>query len=152
MKSALFAVALLASGAAIAQTYPAATEPDPEATNVVTTTQATTLPDAMAGQTDAVAPTGMTVQTAAAAPPSGQLVQPSNAAPEHDARGIAVISDPALAPPGFNQAPGVPSAVGGPFVEAPLNALATQPATESYPACTATVTDNCTQTYERQPR
>jgi hypothetical protein len=151
MKSALFTVVLLMSGAAIAQDYPA-TEPDPAATNVATTSQATTIPDALAGQTDATTPIGMTVQTDAAAPPSGQIVLPGNTAPERDARGIAVISDAAIAPPGFNQAPGIPTAMGGPFVEAPLNALATQPATETYPACTASVTDNCVQTYERPHR
>ena len=123
MKSAMLAVALMLSSAAIAQTYPAAKPP--------------ALPDALAGQSDMTAPS------------SGQIVAPGNTAPEHDARGIAVISDAALAPPGFNQAPGIPSAMGGPFVEAPLNALATQPATETYPACTATVTDNCVQAYER---
>lgn len=149
MKSALFAVALLMGGAAIAQTYPPATEPDPAATNVATTSQATTVPNAMAGQSDATPPTGMTVQTEAAAPPSGMIVQPGNGAPERDARGVAVVSDPATAPAGFNQAPGIPAAVGGPFVEPAANALATQPATETYPACSRTVTDNCVQAYER---
>jgi len=142
MKSAIFTVALLMSGAAIAQGYPPP-EPDPAAVNT------SSLPDAIAGQTDMPLPTGLTVQTDPAVPPAGQIVLPGNADPEHDARGIAVISDPAVAPAGFNQAPGIPAAMGGPFVEAPLNALATQPATETYAACTATVTDNCVQAYER---
>lgn len=62
-------------------------------------------------------------------------VEPSNAAPERDARGIAVISDPAFVPPGYN---GTSGAVGGP-----------DSGEESYPACTAAVTDNCVQLYER---
>ena len=67
---------------------------------------------------------------------SGSVVQPSNAAPERDARGIPVISDPAFVPPGYN---GVGGAVGGPD----------EGSSDSYPACTADVTDNCIQLYER---
>jgi hypothetical protein len=69
-------------------------------------------------------------------PASGSIVAPSNADPERDARGIAVISDPAYVPPGYN---GIGGAAGGPD-EGPA---------ESYPACTADVTDNCIQLYER---
>lgn len=116
MKSALFAIALLSGGAAIAQ-------PDYDKTTMETT-------------------------EAVAAPAGGQIVMPSNADPEHDARGIAVISDPALAPAGFNHAPGDTDGMGGPLVDT-STALDPQPATESYPACTAGVTDNCVQTYER---
>ena len=72
-----------------------------------------------------------------AAPASGAVVQPSNANPELDARGIPVISDVAFVPPGYN---GLGGAVGGPVEEG---------SDEAYPACTATVTDNCIQTYER---
>jgi len=109
MKSALFAVALLCGGAAIAQTEPQ-------------TPMATT------------------------ATPTSQTVAPGNTDPELDARGIPVVSDPATSPPGFNQGP----AVGGPAVDAlPTAPPAPQPATESYPACSRTVTDNCVQTYER---
>ena len=68
---------------------------------------------------------------------SPAVVQPSNADPEHDARGIPVISDVAFVPPGFN---GIGGAVGGPD----------EGTAESYPACTATVTDNCIQLYERE--
>jgi hypothetical protein len=70
---------------------------------------------------------------------SPAVVQPSNADPEHDARGIPVISDVAFVPPGFN---GLGGAVGGPD----------EGGAESYPACTATVTDNCIQLYERGVR
>ena len=73
------------------------------------------------------------------APASPVVVEPSNADPEHDARGIPVISDVAFVPPGFN---GLGGAVGGPD----------EGSAESYPACTATVTDNCIQLYERGVR
>lgn len=76
--------------------------------------------------------------------PMSQIVQPSNANPELDARGIPVISDPAFVPAGFNMAPGV----GGPFVDA-SSPPPSEPATENYPPCTREITDNCVQTYER---
>ena len=84
--------------------------------------------------------TTMTTTTTA----TSQVSQPSNASPELDARGIPVISDPAHVPAGFNPAPGM----GGPLVD-PASPPAPQPATENYPACSRTVTDNCVQTYER---
>lgn len=71
-------------------------------------------------------------------------IQPSNANPERDARGIAVISASAVAPAGWNGVPA--SAMGGPELD-PATGEAAAPA--SYPACTATVTDKCLQTYER---
>ena len=80
--------------------------------------------------------TGMGGPLEEVTPASGSVVAPSNASPEHDARGIAVISDPAYVPPGYN---GIGGAAGGPD----------EGASESYPACTATVTDNCVQLYER---
>lgn len=78
---------------------------------------------------------------------TSQTSQPSNAAPERDARGIPVISDPASVPAGFNAPPGM----GGPMVDASAPPTP-QPATENYPACSRTVTDNCVQTYERGRR
>jgi hypothetical protein len=114
MKSALFAAALLCSGAALAQDY--------STTTTTTTTTAAT----------------------------EQVVAPGNTAPERDARGIPVISDPAIAPPGFNQPPGM-NGVGGPLVD-PSQPPAPQPATETYPPCSRTITDNCVQTYERGVR
>ncbi len=78
------------------------------------------------------------------AAPMEQTVAPGNTNPERDARGIAVISDPASAPAGFNQQPGV----GGPTAD-PSLPPPSQPATENYQACSRTVTDNCVQTYER---
>jgi len=134
MKTALFAAALLLGGTALAQTDPV----EPPLTTPPLPTEATTTiatPDLSA------------TTTADASAMTGQTVAPGNSDPEHDARGIAVISDPATAPPGFNQTPGV-TGVGGPYV-APQAAPASEPAAESYPACSRTVTDNCVQSYER---
>lgn len=66
--------------------------------------------------------------------------------PERDARGIPVVSSPASAPAGANQAP--PS---GPVVVAPNQqaVFASKPAAGEAPPCSKTVTDGCTQTYER---
>ena len=79
----------------------------------------------------------------------GSTVAPGNSEPERDARGIPVVSDPATAPAGVNGP--VPA---GPAVPAPNQqaAFAPQPSTETYPACSATVTDNCVQTYEGRRR
>ena len=95
---------------------------------------------AAAAQTGYQTTTTTTTHTTA----TSQVSQPSNAAPERDARGIPVISDPATVPAGFNNPPGM----GGPLVDA-SSPPAPQPATETYPPCTRTVTDNCVQTYER---
>lgn len=88
-----------------------------------------------------------TYQTTTTTTATSQVAQPSNASPELDARGIPVISDPATVPAGFNAPPGL----GGPMVDA-SSPPAPQPATENYPACSRTVTDNCVQTYERGRR
>src|SRR5687767_13370956 len=121
MKSAAFTFALLLSATAIAQTYGTdATEPVPEADAPMTadTTaddDVTTTDDVTAVDTDpAVSP--MPVQTAmVATPASGPVVQPSNANPERDARGIAVISAEAVVPAGWNGISG--TAMGGPLVD-----------------------------------
>ena len=127
MKSFLFAAALLTSTAALAQTDPATTAPpaDPAAT----------------------APAEAEPMAAA---PTSQVVPPSNAAPRQDARGIAVISDAATAPPGFNQPPAT-AGMGGPIADA-SQPPPQQPADASYPTCSRTVTDNCVQAYERGRR
>lgn len=72
--------------------------------------------------------------------------------PERDARGIPVISAPAVVPPGANQAP--PAAAGAAAVPAPnqQQVFTTQPATKEYPPCTREVTDGCVQAYERGVR
>ncbi len=127
MKSFLFAAALLTSTAAIAQTDPATTAPPADAP--MSTTAAPAEPMAQ---------------------PASQTVAPGNAAPQRDARGIAVISDPATAPPGFNQPPGM-NGVGGPVADA-SQPPAPQPADPTYAVCSRTVTDNCVQAYERGRR
>ena len=73
----------------------------------------------------------------------GMTIQPGNTNPERDARGIAVISAPAMAPAGWNGSGG--TAMGGPLVEPGAGEAGGQ----NYPACSRTVTDNCLQTYER---
>ncbi len=78
-----------------------------------------------------------------------QPVAPGNSEPERDARNIPVVSDPATAPAGTN-APVPP----GPVTINPNQAaaFATQPSTGEKPPCSRTITDNCTQTYERRAR
>ena len=90
-----------------------------------------------------------TAGTAIAQDTPPQPVAPGNSAPERDSRGIAVVSDPATAPAGTN-APTPP----GPVTINPNQsaAFATQPSTGEKPPCSRTVTDNCTQTYERARR
>jgi len=135
MKTIAFAIALLLGGAAIAQTAdPAAYEGDGALTHVYETEGA-----AGGAYRD---PTLAAADTAATA--SAQLVQPSNANPQRDARGIAVISAAAVAPAGWNGIPA--SAIGGPELDPATGEAA---GAESYPACTASVTDRCLQTYER---
>lgn len=86
-----------------------------------------------------------------------ETVAPGNTAPERDARGIPVVSDPATAPAGTNEPLVVPP--GGQVYINPNQAaaFAPQPSTGEKPPCSRTVTDNCTQTYEvgrgsRRPR
>lgn len=144
MRTTAIAIALLLSGTAIAQTttYQTTTtqpeldvdvQPDGDLDvdveeETVTTTHTTT---------------SHTMPTTFAA--SGAVVQPSNANPERDARGIAVISDPAVVPAGWNGT--VSTGMGGPLVD-PLTGETIDADDESYPACTASITDNCIQTYE----
>ncbi len=81
--------------------------------------------------------------------PTTGVVAPGNSAPERDARGIPVVSDPAEVPAGANQSTPIPA--GAQFQPNPNQAqvFTPQPATGEYPACSRTVTDNCVQTYER---
>lgn len=69
--------------------------------------------------------------------------------PEVDARGIPVVSAPASAPAGANEA--VTVQPGAKVVPATNQAavFATQSSTTDYPPCTKEMTDNCVQTYER---
>ncbi|MET1110716.1 MAG: hypothetical protein ABWX67_04225 [Allosphingosinicella sp.] len=176
MRTAAFAIALLLSGAAFAQTT-TTTQPDVDVdvgvqpdgdpdvdldvgTKTKTTTHhadgtATTVSTSTANSdTDApdvttTAPAGTMTVATNVTPPMNPVVQPSNAAPERDARGIAVISDPAVVPAGFNGTAG--GGVGGPMVDPATGATVTGAET-SHPACSKTVTDNCVQTYERGRR
>jgi hypothetical protein len=127
MKTVLFAAALLVGTAAIAQDDYTTTPADPLDVN----TAPLTTPEAP------MTTTMTTADTWAAS--TGTTVAPDNSNPEHDARGIAVISDPAVVPAGFNGT--APSAVGGPLEPVAGDA--------SYPPCSRTITDNCLQTYER---
>lgn len=179
MRTAAFAIALLLSGAAFAQstttttTEPAAdvdvgTQPDGDLDvdldvgtktkttthhadgTVVTSTTDNVGDDEGTTKTEVTTGTTMTTGTTVVAtnvtPPMNPVVQPSNADPEHDARGIPVISDPAVVPAGFNGTTG--AGVGGPLVD-PASGATVTGAETSHPPCTATVTDNCVQTYER---
>ena len=125
MKSALFAAALLSAGAASAQTIRPCCPVSP-----------------MPAPAYAIQPSTTTTTTPAT--PTITTVAPGNTAPERDARGIPVVSDPAEVPPGFNQ----PAAVGGTGVS-PEARPAPQAASEEYRPCSRTVTDNCVQAYER---
>lgn len=135
MKTAAFVITLMMGTAAIAQTHDAThgdMNTSMEATTADTTVDGTTTADWSAATT-----------TSAPMAASSAVVEPHNANPEHDARGIAVISDAANVPAGWNGITG--TAEGGPLLDASGAAVAP----DSYPACSRTVTDNCVQTYER---
>jgi len=88
-------------------------------------------------------PAAMPLGTAAVA-------QTASSTPERDARGIPVVSAPASAPSGANQAPPA-NASGQPATVNPNQAqvFASKPAAQEYPPCTREMTDGCVQTYER---
>ncbi len=143
MKTAAFGLALLMSGAALAQVdvvaEPQAYEGDGAFTTVFET-------EGTSGGAY-VDPTLTATELASLGTPAstGPVVAPSNADPERDARGIAVISAAALVPAGWNGT-AAGAAMGGPE----LDPATGEPAgTSDYPACTASVTDRCLQTYER---
>src|SRR5262245_56459238 len=136
MKTLMFAAALLAGTAAIAQEVPDTTaETSQNELSTGTYVPGTADPVADPMTTTTMAPTSEAWSAAS----TGTTSAPDNSNPEHDARGIAVISDPAIVPAGYNGTTG--AAIGG-----PLEPVA---ADMSYPPCSRTVTDNCTQTYER---
>ena len=89
-----------------------------------------------------------TTTTTTAAPAGGSTVAPGNTAPERDARGIPVVSDPATAPAGANQPVQAPPGARVVPSDNQRAAFATQPATKEYPVCSRTVTDGCVQAYE----
>lgn len=135
MKTIAFALGALAAGGASAQAGtwgdPTAYEGDGMATAAWETEGPAPLAEALASN----APAGF----------GGSVVQPGNSSPERDARGIPVISAPAVAPAGWNGT-AAGAAMGGPE----LDSVTGEPlAPQAYPACTASVTDHCLQTYER---
>ncbi len=137
MKSAAFAIALLLSGAAFAQVDVVAESQAWEGDGALTT----------AFETEGGSGSGYSAPTLAEAGPltTAAVVEPSNSDPERDARGIAVISAAAVVPAGWNGT-AAGAAMGGPELD-PATGEAV--AARDYPACTATVTDRCLQTYER---
>jgi len=138
MKRLLLAIALTTSAAAIAQTDPeVAPAPAPE-------TEATT--DATAVDSTAPAPAAEAATPMATTPSTGSAQAPGNSNPETDARGIAVISDAAIVPAGYNGT--AATGVGGPVTD-PATGEAVNSTDAAHPPCSRTVTDNCVQTYER---
>ena len=135
MKKFAFGFALLLGGAAFAQVDVTAESTAYDGDYTATT----------AFETEGATSGAPLADALAANAASGQLVQPSNADPERDARGIAVISAAAIVPAGWNGT-AAGAAMGGPE----LDPVTGEPvAARDYPACTATVTDKCLQTYER---
>jgi hypothetical protein len=136
MKLAVLAIPLLLSGAvAIAQT---ATD-DPIPAPAPGTTALVPTPDPSA-------PGGMST-TAITTPASNKVVRPSNAAPRRDSRGIAVISDPAIVPNGWNGVTGS-AAMGGPITDT-ADVQTTPTTAAGVPMCSRTVTDHCVESYRQ---
>jgi hypothetical protein len=126
MKLIMMAAALMLGSAAVAQTTEETTEDSTEDTTTTTTTMRRA-PHHV--DDDAGGPDG----------------RPGQYRPERDARGIPVVSAPAAAPAGYNQAAQMVPA-GTPM---PTMARPTSTAAGELPPCSRTVTDRCTQTYER---
>ena len=138
MRTATLAIALLISGAAYAQTQDPAGMPDSSAAAETAAPATDTMPSpAIAPSADSSAMPATTTMSA--------ISRPGNQNPERDARKIAVISDPATVPDGFNGVSG--TAMGGPLIDPATNEPVA--ANDEYPACSAKVTDNCLQSYER---
>jgi hypothetical protein len=132
MKLLALAVPLLLSGAAFAQDAPDSFTPAPGTTAVVPVP-------------DAAAPGGLGT-VAITTPASGRIVQPGNVAPRRDSRGIAVISDPAVVPNGWNGVTGS-EAMGGPIGDTAN--VETVPTAGGAPFCSRTVTDHCIERYRQ---
>jgi hypothetical protein len=146
MKTAIVAIALLSGTAALAQDLP------PPADNPMTAETPLTAPDPLTPDTT---PAPVMATPTATMASTGQMAAPGNAAPEHDARGIAVISDAATVPAGYNGTPAPLTGTGGPLLDPAAAAASGEPAATpdaTYPACSRTVTDNCVQAYERGRR
>jgi hypothetical protein len=140
MKTAAFATALLIGAAAFVTSAASAMPYDGDgAATAAWETDGAAMP--------ADAQPAVTLATAMPAA-SDAVVQPSNANPERDARGIAVISAAAVVPAGWNGVVGTGEAMGGPLLD-PVTGEPVADTPAAAPACTATVTDHCLQTYER---
>lgn len=152
MRSALFCAALLLGTAAIAQP---ATNDDQPVDETMTDAERTgqTAPQPVqtgpardtrpTGHSGSMGQTGTTGHAGHTGMAGTGTVAPANTNPETDARGIPVISAPAVAPAGWNQ----PYGTGTP---APANQPAqSMGAATDLPPCSRTVTDRCVQTYER---
>jgi hypothetical protein len=158
MKSLMFAAALMIGGAAMAQDTTGTgttttgtgtgtgtgTNTGTQGTAGTTGTTTTTGTGTMSG-TGSMSGTGPMSGTGSMSGMAGGTTQaPGNMAPERDARGIAVISAEAAAPAGYNQ-PASNAAQ-------PTPTVSSMGAAGQLPPCTRTVTDRCTQTYERGVR
>ena len=144
MKAAAFTIAMLLGGTAIAQT---------DTTSSTTTDTTATTTDTSTTWSNTATTTPAATPMAAAnpmAPASGQTVAPDNSNPERDARGIAVISAPAVVPAGWNNTASALTGTGGPELDASGQPVTT--AASDLPPCSRTVTDHCVQTYERNRR
>jgi len=148
MKIILPALALFAlTGAAVAQEAPPPAPPADPAAPATPATPPTATDPAMPAEpaTPATPPTA-----AATAMPAAPAMPMTPSKPEKDARGIAVVSTPGVAPDGANAPVQVPA--GGKVVASPSQASVFTPkaAEGDVPACSKTVTDRCKQTYERK--
>ena len=132
MKVAAFAITLLMSGAAVAQSAPDTFTPAPGTTAIMPVL-------------DSAAPDGIGT-VAVTTPASGKVVQPDNANPRRDSNDIAVRSEPAIVPDGWNGVSGT-LAMGGPLGDAAN--VETVPTISGVPACSATVTDHCRERYRQ---
>jgi hypothetical protein len=122
MRTVAFAIALLIGGTAMAQAPTTQTQTGWDSSQTAMSTTA----------------------------PTGSVVEPSNANPRRDERGIAVISMAAVVPAGWNGASDTGTGMGGPLLDPNTG----QPVSDtgSYPPCSRSVTDKCVQTYERHRR
>jgi hypothetical protein len=94
---------------------------------------------------DDSAPGGLSTQVITT-PASGKVLRPSNANPRIDNSGIAVISDPAVVPNGWNGVTGQ-TAMGGPINDTAT--VETMPTRNGVPMCSRKVTDHCIERYRQ---
>lgn len=164
MKTVALAIALLMGGTALAQTTDSNTGAASGPGTAGYSSQSSTTD--MNGQPQQATDSSMTQTTTSdttttSTAPADQsmamntagtatIVQPSNANPRRDERGIPVISMAAVVPAGYNGTPGTNTGMGGPLVDPNTG----QPVSDTgnYPPCTRHTTDKCVQTYERRRR